>query len=48
LLEEMNLSENALFASYIGQKNAYLTYDLMSLKESGRGYMSVLIAKRKK
>ncbi|MFN3533383.1 MAG: precorrin-2 C(20)-methyltransferase [Candidatus Brocadia sp.] len=46
LLEEMKLSENALFASYIGQKNAYLTYDLVSLKGSGRGYMSVLIVKR--
>ena len=47
LLEEMKLSENALFASYIGQKDAYLTYDLMSLKGSGKGYMSVLIVKRK-
>lgn len=46
LLEEMNLSGNALFASYIGQKNAYLTCDLVSLKGSGRGYMSVLIIKR--
>lgn len=46
LLEEMNLSENALFASYIGQKDAYLTCDLVSLKGSGRGYMSVLIVKR--
>lgn len=47
LLEEINLTEHALFASYIGQKNAYLTYDLVSLKGSGRGYMSVLIVKRK-
>ncbi len=46
LIEEMNLSENALFASYIGQKDAYLTCDLVSLKGSGRGYMSVLIVKR--
>ncbi len=46
LLEEMKLTENALFASYIGQKDAYLTYDLSSLKGSGRGYMSVLIVKR--
>lgn len=48
LLEEMKLSENALFASYIGQNNAYLTCDLVSLKGSGRGYMSVLIVKRRK
>ena len=48
LLEEMKLSENALFASYIGQKDAYLTCDIVSLKGSGRGYMSVLIVKRRK
>lgn len=45
LLEEMQLSENALFASYIGQRDAYLTCDIISLKGSGRGYMSVLIVK---
>jgi precorrin-2/cobalt-factor-2 C20-methyltransferase len=48
LLEDMNLTNNALFASYIGQKDAYLTCDLMSLKGSGRGYMSVLIVRRLK
>ena len=48
LLEEMKLSENALFASYIGQKDAYLTCDIVSLKGSGKGYMSVLIVKRRK
>ncbi|MBI2469827.1 MAG: precorrin-2 C(20)-methyltransferase [Planctomycetes bacterium] len=48
LLEDMNLSDNALFASYIGQKDAYLTCDLMSLKGSGKGYMSVLIVRRLK
>ena len=48
LLEEMKLSENVLFASYIGQKDAYLTCDVVSLKGSGMGYMSVLIVKRLK
>jgi len=48
LLEDMKLSRNALFASYIGQKDAYLTCDIVSLKGSGRGYMSVLIVKRNK
>jgi precorrin-2/cobalt-factor-2 C20-methyltransferase len=48
LLEDMKLSENALFASYIGQKNAYFTCDVVSLKGRGRGYMSVLIVKRRK
>lgn len=47
LLEEMKLLENALFASYIGQTNAYLTHDIVSLKGSGRGYMSVLIVKKR-
>ena len=48
LLEDMKLSRNAVFASYIGQKDAYLTCDIISLKGSGRGYMSVLIVKRRK
>jgi len=48
LLEDMKLLENALFASYIGQKDAYLTCDIISLKGSGRGYMSVLIVRRLK
>ncbi|KAB2834032.1 MAG: precorrin-2 C(20)-methyltransferase [Candidatus Brocadia sp.] len=48
LLEEMRLTENALFASYIGQKDAYLTCDIVSLKGSGRGYMSVLIVRRRR
>ena len=48
LLEDMKLSRNALFASYIGQKDAYLTCDIVSLKGSGRGYMSVLIVKQNK
>lgn len=46
LLEDMKLIENALFASYIGQKDAYFTCDLISLKGSGKGYMSVLMVKR--
>ena len=46
LLEEMNLLENALFASYIGQKDAYLTADILPLKGTGKGYMSVLIVRR--
>jgi len=46
MLEEMNITENALFASYIGQKNAYITCDLTALKGSGMGYMSVLIVKK--
>lgn len=48
LLEDMKLSENALFASYVGQKDAYLTCDIVSLKGGGMGYMSVLIVKRRK
>lgn len=48
LLEEMKLTKNALFASYIGQKDAYITCDIVSLKGSGRGYMSVLMVRRKR
>ncbi|MDR4507586.1 MAG: precorrin-2 C(20)-methyltransferase [Candidatus Brocadiaceae bacterium] len=46
LLEDMKLTENVLFASYIGQKNAFITCDLVSLKGRGKGYMSVLIIKK--
>lgn len=48
LLDEMNLTDNALFASYIGQKNAFITCDINSLIDSGRGYMSVLMVKKTK
>lgn len=48
LLEELELTENGLFGSYIGQRDAYLTGDIVSLKGSGRGYMSVLIVKHTK
>lgn len=47
LLEEMKLTEHALFASYVGQKDAYITCDIVSLKGTGRGYMSVLIVQKK-
>ena len=47
LLEEMKLTEHALFASYVGQKDAYITCDIVSLKGTGRGYMSVLIVRKK-
>ncbi|MBM4055299.1 MAG: precorrin-2 C(20)-methyltransferase [Planctomycetes bacterium] len=47
LLDDMGIAENGLFASYIGQKDAYVTCDLLSLKGSGRGYMSVMIVKIK-
>jgi len=48
MLERMELTKNALFASYIGQKDAYLTCDIAPLKGSGKGYMSVLIVKKEK
>ena len=48
LLEDMKLSDNALFASYVGQKNVYLTFDLVSLIGSNKGYLSVLIVKKRK
>ncbi len=46
LLEEMNLIDNALFASYVGFKNELITHDLKSLKGSGKGYLSIIIVRK--
>ncbi|MCF6153419.1 cobalt-precorrin-2 C20-methyltransferase [Candidatus Kuenenia stuttgartiensis] len=46
LLDDMGLTGNGLFASYIGQKNAFVTCDLLSLKGSGRGYLSVMMVRK--
>jgi len=46
LLEEMNLIENSLFASYVGFNNELITHDLNSLKGSGKGYLSVIIVRK--
>lgn len=47
LLEEMNLVKNSLFASHVGLKDAHITRNLSELKGSGRGYMSIIIVKKK-
>lgn len=46
LLEEMELIDNSLFASYIGFNNELITHDLKSLKDSGKGYLSVIIVRK--
>ncbi len=46
LLEDMELIDNALFASYIGFKNELITRDLLSLKGEGKGYLSVIIVRK--
>ncbi len=46
LLEEMNLVENSLFASYVGFNNELITHDLNSLRGSGKGYLSVIIVRK--
>jgi precorrin-2/cobalt-factor-2 C20-methyltransferase len=46
LLEEMNLIDNSLFASYVGFNNENITRDLSSLKGSGKGYLSVIIVRK--
>ena len=46
LLEEMELIDNSLFASYIGHKNEFITRDLKSLKGAGKGYLSVIIVRK--
>lgn len=45
LLEELGLADKAVFASHVGLKDTYITYDLNSLKGSGKGYMSVIIVR---
>ncbi len=46
LLEEMELIDNSLFASYIGFENELITRDLLSLKGAGKGYLSVIIVRK--
>jgi precorrin-2/cobalt-factor-2 C20-methyltransferase len=46
LLEDMELIDNSLFASYIGFKNELITRDLLSLKGAGKGYLSVIIVRK--
>ncbi len=46
LLEDMELIDNSLFASYIGHKNEFITRDLLSLKGAGKGYLSVIIVRK--
>ena len=46
LLEDMDLIDNALFASYVGFNNQYITRDLNSIKGSDKGYLSVIIVKK--
>lgn len=43
LLEELDLINASLFASYVGQKNSLITRNLPSLKGKKKGYMSVII-----
>ena len=43
LLEELNLIDSSLFASYVGQKDSFITRNLAELKGEGKGYMSVII-----
>ena len=46
LLEEMELIDKSLFASYIGFNNEFITRDLLSLKGEGKGYLSVIIVRK--
>jgi precorrin-2/cobalt-factor-2 C20-methyltransferase len=46
LLEEMELIDKSLFASYIGFSNEFITRDLLSLKGEGKGYLSVIIVRK--
>ncbi|MGR3220819.1 MAG: precorrin-2 C(20)-methyltransferase [Candidatus Anammoxibacter sp.] len=46
LLEELNLADSSLFASYVGQENSFITRNLIALKGKEKGYMSVIIVTR--
>ena len=46
LLEEMELIDNSLFASYVGFEKEFITRDLLSLKGAGKGYLSVIIVRK--
>ncbi|MHC4307788.1 MAG: precorrin-2 C(20)-methyltransferase [Planctomycetota bacterium] len=46
LLEEMELIDKSLFASYIGFDNEFITRNLLSLKGEGKGYLSVIIVRK--
>ncbi len=46
LLEDMDLVDNSLFASYIGFENELISRDLQSLKGAGKGYLSVIIVRK--
>lgn len=45
LLEDLNLINSSLFASYVGQKDSLITRNISSLKGKEKGYMSVIIVK---
>ncbi len=46
LLVEMKLTDNSVFASYIGQDDEFITRDITSLKGGGMGYLSVIIVRK--
>ena len=46
LLEELGLMGRAVFGSYVGTPQEFVTRDLASLKGTGRGYMSVIIVRK--
>ncbi len=46
LLVEMKLTDNSVFASYIGQDDEFITQDITSLKGGGMGYLSVIIVRK--
>lgn len=48
LLEELDLINSSMFASYVGQEKSIITRDLISLKGKGKGYMSVIIVHNEK
>ncbi len=46
ILDDMKLTDRAVFGSYVGTSQELVTRDLASLRGSGRGYMSVIIVRK--
>jgi precorrin-2 methylase len=47
LLQEMGLDRCAVFASHVTQPEEYITRDMASLLEGEKGYLSVILVRKK-
>ncbi|MHB8182451.1 MAG: precorrin-2 C(20)-methyltransferase [Candidatus Desulforudaceae bacterium] len=47
LLQEMGLDRDAVFASHVSQDGEFITWDLESLLDNERGYLSVILVRKR-